>query len=582
MATRRLLALLTATLLVTAVPAFGAPAAHTVRPPAHRVDFSALHPLATQHPLDVTGDGRADLVTRTNPPDTGSLWVYLNNGSTPPWQSRYLAGNQWAFANTLLLGDVTGDGRLDVVARDPSVDNGTLWVYPNNGSTTGNPWTSRYAAGTGWDTVDTLLLGDMNGDGHADIVARDPNSDNGDLWIYPNDGAAAGTDPFTSRFGAGTGWDLATAMMLGDVNGDGHPDVVARDGSGALWIYPNDGATTTNPYVSRYAAGTGYNSANTMLLGDVTGDGHPDIVTRDDAGNIWIYPHSGVTTGNPWTAAPISAGGGWSFANAFLLGDINGDGKADLLARVAGGQLSLYPNNGTANPWTSSISAGTGWDAFDQLLLGDVNGDHRADLLARDPNRDGGDLWIYPNSGATGVDPWTVPRIWVGDGWNLATAMALGDITGDGNTDILVRDSAGTLWVYPGTGATTGSPFTVPRTWAGTGWNTARTLALADVNGDGLADLIDQESDGTMWIYLTEPSGVTAPPPIQVTGDWSGANAIAVGDVDGTGHPDLVTRDSTGALWIYPNNGSTTGDPWTSAPRQAAGDWSAANALLLN
>lgn len=580
MATRRLLVLFTAALLATAVPAFGA--TPTARPPAHQVTFSALRPAARMHPLDVTGDGLADLVTRTNPPDTGDLWVYPNNGGTPPWDSRYLAGNQWSFANTLLLGDVTGDGLPDVVARDPAVNNGTLWVYPNNGSTTGNPWTTRYAAGTGWNTVDTLLLGDMTGDGHADIVARDPNSDNGDLWIYPNDGAAAGTDPFTSRFAAGTGWDLATALMLGDVNGDGHPDVVVRDGSGALWIYPNDGATTVNPYVSRYAAGTGWNGANVMLLGDVTGDGHPDIVTRDDAGNALVYPHSGVTTGDPWTIAPTSAGSGWNFANAFLLGDINGDGKADLLARVAGGQLSLYPNNGTATPWTASISAGIGWDAMNQFLLGDVNGDHRSDLLARDPSVSGGMLWLYPNSGATGVDPWTVPRIEVGVGWNLATAMALGDITGDGNPDILVRDSAGTLWVYPSSGATTGSPFTLPRTWAGTGWNTARSLVLADVNGDGLADLIDQENDGTMWIYLTEPAGAPTVPPIQVTGDWNRTNSIAVGDVDGSGHPELVTRDSTGNLWIYPNNGSTTADPWTIAPHVAGGDWSAANPWLLS
>ena len=279
--------------------------------------------------------------------------------------------------------------------------------------------------------------------------------------------------------------------------------------------------------------------------------------------------------GAPWTSQPISAGGGWNFANAFLLGDIDGNGKADLLARVAGGALSLYPNNGTATPWTTSISAGMGWDAMDQLLLGDVNDDHRADLLARDPAMAGGTLWIYPNSGASGADPWTVPRIWVGVGWNLATAMALGDLTGDGNTDILVRDSAGTLWVYPGTGATTGSPFTPPRVWAGTGWNTARALTLGDVNGDGLADLVDQETDGTMWIYLTEPAGAPTVPPIQVTGDWKRTNAIAVGDVDGDGRPDLVARDATGALWIYPNNGSTTGDPWTGSPHAAGGDWSA-------
>ena len=78
------------------------------------------------------------------------------------------------------------------------------------------------------------------------------------------------------------------------------------------------------------------------------------------------------------------------------------------------------------------------------------------------------------------------------------------------------------------------------------------------------------------WIYSSDPSVA----PVQVTGDFSFVTALTVGDVYGTGQPDLVLRDGDGSLWIYPDNGSTSGNPWTS--RTAAGTgWQYADAILV-
>lgn len=543
------------------VPASAAHAAPST--PKHRFTFTQAAHAHAKAARTSMATPAANLVARHPDPSSADLWVYANNGTSTPWTTRQLAGDQWRFADVLLVGDVNGDGRPDVVARDPHVAHGTLWIYLNNGTST--PWTTRTSAGTGWDFASAMMLGDVNGDGRADLVTRDPAVDQGTMYVYPNNGTA---NPWPTRFWAGTGWNLASTVMLGDVNSDGKPDIVARDGGGALWVYPGNGSPTSNPWTtSRIGAGTGWNLATSLALGDVTGDGRPDVVIRDGTGALYVYPNSGATSGNPFTVARSQLGSGFTFADTLLLGDVNGDGRPDLIARP-GGDLWVY-----AGPsWTTRNSAGTGWEALDQFAIADLNGDGHPDLVGRNPALDNGTLWLYPGDGT--ADPWTAAPTWIGTGWNLADTVLLGDLTGDGHPDILVRDTSGNLWIYPSSGATTGNPFTVPRTWAGTGWGTASALALADVDGDGYADLVDLEQDGSMWIYLTASTT-----PIRVTGDWSTTTAMLVGDVTGDGRPDLVTRDTSGALWVHPNNGSTTGDPWTTSTAAGTG-WQYADLQL--
>lgn len=557
---RRPLAAVSAAIALTAlaIPASAASA----RPVPHHTFAWTKTPHAQAKLARAAATSGANLIARHPDPSSDQLWVYPNNGTSTPWTDHQPGGSQFRFADVLLVGDVNGDGRPDVVARDPRVGHGTLWTYLNNGTAT--PWTTRTSAGTGWDFANALMLGDVTGDGRADLVARDPVVDNGTLWVYPNNGSA---NPWPTRFWAGTGWNLHSTILVGDVNGDAKPDIVARDTGGALWVYPGNGSATSNPWTtSRTGAGTGWNLAASLALGDVTGDGRPDVVVRDGTGALYVYPNSGATSGNPFTVARVQLGSGFASVDTLLLADTNGDGKLDLITRP-GGDLWLYPGPG----WTSRVSAGTGWDAVDQLAVGDVNGDGHPDLIGRNPAIDNGTLWLYPGNGSTTGNPWTAAPIWEGTGWDLHTTLLLGDLTGDGRPDILARDTSGNLWVYPNAN---GLLYTQPRSWAGTGWDSAVALALADVNGDGYADLVDQEPDGSLWIYLTGSST-----PIRVAGNWSSTTAVLAADVNGDGRPDLVTRDSSGALWVHPHNGSTTGNPWTTSIAAGTG-WQNADLLL--
>jgi hypothetical protein len=541
-----------------------------------RADRTTATGLAAQ-PGDVTGDGLADAVVRDPGADSGTLRVFTHDGTAEdnPWPASESFGGDWDFADPLLLGDVTGDDHPDLVARDAS---GALSIHPyrTDVATGANPWPDKLAAGMGWGRFDTLLLGDVTGDGRPDLIGREPGAASGTLWIIRHDGSSG--NPYGSTpYWAGTGWNLADAMLLGDATGDGFPDIVVRDGAGSLWIYPHNHATTQNPYTSRTAAGTGWTVGQTLVLADATGDGRLDLIGRSgDA--LTIHPHNGAASGQVWSGPPIPAGTGWDFANAVIAGDLTGDGRPELVARVHQGDLWVYPGDGET-PWSDRFSAGNRWAYEDQLLLGDVTGDGKIDIVARDPKAVSGTLWIYPGDGATDSDPWTATRAFAGTGWNLATAMALGDLTGDGRPDLLIKDRGGELWVYPHNGTTGATnPWTVQRRWVGSGWGTARELRLADVDGDGRADLVDLEVDGTLWVYPTGSPESGAQPPIKIDGDWSEVAELAVGDVDGTDRPSLVTITESGDVTVYAH---AAGAVLWSSGRAVASGWDFASALLL-
>ncbi|MET3773172.1 S8 family serine peptidase [Arthrobacter nitrophenolicus] len=190
----------------------------------------------------------------------------------------------------------------------------------------------------------------------------------------------------------------------------------------------------------------------------------------------------------------------------------------------------------------------------------DFTGDGKSDLLARDS---GGTLWTYPGTG-TGLFGW---RVAVGDGWNVMTSIsAAGDLTGDGLPDLLARDSGGTLWTYPGTG----NGLFGWRIKVGDGWNVMTAISAAgDLTSDGLPDLVARDTNGTLWTYPGTGNGLFGWR-IKVGDGWNVMTAIsAAGDLTSDGKPDLVARDTNGTLWTYPGTGNglfgwrtSVGDGW--------------------
>lgn len=210
-------------------------------------------------------------------------------------------------------------------------------------------------------------FGDLDGNRRADVLSRDVV---GRLWFLPGDG--------TGRL-VGSGWNALTAMTRhGDFSGDGREDLIARDRDGRLWLYPGNGAGW---FGARRLVGTGgWNGMSAVTaVGDLSGDGRADLVARDGAGKLWLYPGRG----NGSFAARKAVGGGWQVMNRVLgAGDMNRDGRADLVARDRDGKLWFYAGRGNGSLAARTL-IGSGWQVMHEVFaVGSYDGDATDDLVA--------------------------------------------------------------------------------------------------------------------------------------------------------------------------------------------------------
>jgi hypothetical protein len=214
------------------------------------------------------------------------------------------------------------------------------------------------------------------------------NTADGQLQMFP--GHASAIEP--GRL-VGTGWSVMNSVIrIGDLNRDGHEDVVARQASnGALWFYPGNGTG----FGKRKQIGSSWNSLRELTpIGDFTGDGIPDLLAiQNSTASVYVYPgRTGVRLGTrilvatKWAAMSDLAG----------VGDFDRNGKPDLVAKVtATGELRFY--SGRANGFLGRRLE-TGWgDRRDLLGVGDFDRDGFQDLAAI--SKTNGDLRVYRGNG---------------------------------------------------------------------------------------------------------------------------------------------------------------------------------------
>ncbi|MFQ6194332.1 FG-GAP repeat domain-containing protein [Streptomyces sp. NPDC000405] len=165
----------------------------------------------------------------------------------------------------------------------------------------------------------------------------------------------------------GPGWDVYDRVLSpGDLGGSLESDLLARDKSGVLWLYlARPDATLEDPY----RVGPGWGQYTDIVgKGSLNGDGRADIVAKDRNGDLWYYKGTGESH------APLSdrvkIGGGWNrYDKLVSTGDVNGDGKADLLARDKSGVLWLYKGNDSqTDPFEKRVRIGGGWDQYNNLF----------------------------------------------------------------------------------------------------------------------------------------------------------------------------------------------------------------------
>ncbi|MEV0090619.1 VCBS repeat-containing protein [Streptomyces sp. NPDC050738] len=162
--------------------------------------------------------------------------------------------------------------------------------------------------GTGWTTYTKVLSpGDLGGTTEADLMGVDKT---GVLWTY----VGHSTGLVDARVRIGSGWDAYTEIAgQSDLSGDGKADIVARDKAGALWLYKGTGDIKA-PFEPRTKVGTGWNAYNRLLsVGDLDADGRTDLVARSTTGDLFRYSGTGDAAA-PF-AKPVKIGWGYNIYN---------------------------------------------------------------------------------------------------------------------------------------------------------------------------------------------------------------------------------------------------------------------------
>lgn len=486
-------------------------------------------------------------------------------------------------------GDLNGDGIADLVATSSTVDS-VYVLYGVGDGLFGKP--------TAWGTAPGprgVAIGDINGDGLGDILIACFNGNV--LETLPN---IAGHFSIHNDLATASG---PTALLFQDVTNDGVRDVVVTcrtDNKVSVFVALPSGALTphvdyatgaapvavaaadfnANGRTDLVVANSGGNSLSVLLgfgggafsagvtlalpapptavgVGSFTGNGFQDVVATCSSLSNQLSYFRGNNDGTfrPATVWPLTSG-----PNALVVGDYNGDGTLDVA--VSGAYSPLVYAKGLGNGTFVLTGAGNVGPDPRGLVALDANGDGRPDLLSLSPSLGSVQVALAGAPGAFGNAAYSgMSLYWISDN-------KLADFDGDGILDLASSsfDKDGSpsefgVAVAHGHGDGTFGPETILLSLDSV--HSIAGLAVADVTGDGLLDIVDCWTDGSAFdvasldVFAGNGNGTFALNVHMAPG--GSLQGVATGDLDGDGLADIVTTGSeANVLWVVRAAGGGT------------------------
>ncbi|MCI0479844.1 VCBS repeat-containing protein, partial [Candidatus Uhrbacteria bacterium] len=426
--------------------------------------------------------------------------------------------------------DFNGDTLPDVVVVGTSGDEAS--VYLNQGDGT-------------FDLSQVLVIpplpaqlaaADITGDGNGDIVVSMTLGVTGNVGeddevavvIGKGDGTFVtrtdlSLDPIPPTDASG---DSAESAEYADVDNDGFGDIVTTNGSQVgIFFGTADGSLETQPMKISIEG----QEPQRSVVADVNDDGRPDIVTANrSSGDVSVLPGSGGRTFGPEIRSSAGSGSG-----ALAAGDLNGDGRIDLVTA-----------NETANDLAVLLGSGDGSFLVAQrpivgemptaVALGDLNGDGRLDVAVTNSFPGEGVSILRGNGDGTFESESRLAVI------ENAAGIVMNDFDGDGLLDIATTSDA----VFSGAADAAsvhinngGGNFNLEQRFPVN--NEPRDIVAADVDADGIPDLIVQQSFDVS-LLVGNGDGTFRAEQQFVGGGTVSVGTVRVGDVDADGSPDLI------------------------------------------
>lgn len=379
-----------------------------------------------------------------------------------------------------------------IVSGDSSRAQGEMIVQPSTAKAPAKFAKAVIYGTAGWWPA-SVAIGDLNGDGHPDlaVVNQCPslsNCDGGIVSVLLGNGDGT----FQSPVSFSSGGYLGSAIAIADVNGDGKLDLIVTNScqsecsdfaEGGVSVLLGNGDGTFQAPVVYDSGGLG---AGQVVIADLTGNGKLDLVIANryqcsscSNGGVSILLGNGDGTFQP----PVSYSTVSASALSVAVGDVNGDGIPDLAVSNNFGPVVVLLGNGNGTFQPAVNTSMEGWF----VTLGDVNGDGILDMAVT--LLDGVEVALGNGNGTFQTPVSYVLHAYEG------TSIAIRDVNGDGKNDMVVTFECGTDSCSPGYGevyvlsgngdGTFNSVFSTS-----TGGHYAGSAEVGDVNGDGRPDIV--------------------------------------------------------------------------------------------
>jgi hypothetical protein len=390
--------------------------------------------------------------------------------------------------SSVAVGDVDGDGGLDIVVGDK---------YVNAWHANGNELVDGDGAPLTWGVLNTLgdsyvshvALAPIDGNAGLDIIAASRTTKQ--VFVFKYDGTVA------------SGWPrsvlnyIRAGMVAGDINNDGIVEIIGIDEFGVLYVWKRDGneyrdgdSNGSTQGVFALLTGCSFNFS-TPAVADIDADGRNEIIVGTQGNEVHAFNDDGTSvTGFPVALADDVVG-------SPAIGDVDGNGDLEIVVGSKNGVVRALNHDGS-DLWTRTLVA---WSNFftPSPAIADVTGDGKLETFIPTSN---GKLYGLTY---TGADLAGFPTTYAASTYTESSPI-IADIDGDGLRDVLIGSEEKNIWAWNRNGvALAGFPLTTD--------DAMRSVpTAADVDQDGDVDLVAAGWDKGVYVW-------------DFTGTWNATNA---------------------------------------------------------